>query len=225
MAKGFNQKIKILYLMQMMWEQTDEDHVLNMQQILSQLEGRGIRAERKSIYDDFEVLRNFGLDVHFKKSSPSGYYLKERTFSAKDVEYVMSLLQQEKKDNEYAELLIEKMKKQLSIHQADIEFLPVEPESAEPEIKESENEDAKKEIQILFKGKHMDAVLAYGGYLEEPKEHKSGLYKVKMHTVVDEKFYGWMVSQGFGIKIVKPKAEAEAYRAHLKKLYKQYKEK
>ena len=243
MAKVFNQKIKILYLMQMMWSETDEEHVLNMQEILTKLEEKGIRAERKSIYDDFEVLRQFGLDIRFRKSQPSGYYLGARSFSVEEVSYLMDLLLKDKQNREQAELLIEKLKNQLSSYQSDIQveleesakdtssdmnqnLLTDSKNGSTPDSKAhsaEESEEEKKEIQILFKGKHMDAVLAYGGFIEEPKEHKSGLYKVKMYTAVDEKFYGWMVSQGFGIKIVKPKAEAEAYRAHLKKLFKQYK--
>lgn len=240
MAKVFNQKIKILYLMQMMWLETDEDHVLNMQQILSKLEEKDIRAERKSIYDDFEVLRQFGLDIRFRKSQPSGYYLAERAFSVEDVTYLIRLLLLEERkempvpadETSIIEPLIQKLRGQLSVHQSDVQVVLEEPASKQDEktvVKEpgvsvlEERVGEKTEIQILFKGKHMDAVLAYGGILEEPKEHKSGLYKVKMDTVVDEKFYGWMVSQGFGIKIVKPKTEAEAYRAHLKKLFKQYK--
>ncbi len=35
----------------------------------------GITAERKSIYDDIEALREFGLDVQYKRGRPGGYYL------------------------------------------------------------------------------------------------------------------------------------------------------
>lgn len=243
MAKVFNQKIKILYLMQMMWEQTDENHVLSMQQILSMLEELGIRAERKSIYDDFEVLRNFGMDVRFRKSQPSGYYLTNRVFDENDIRYLMKLILLDEGKTEQSEVLIEKLKKQLSMHQKDItadadqKEEPVQETKAEA-LKEvsaetktvqeevvflPEEDENKKEIQLLFKGKHMDAVMAHKDRIEDAKEHKSGVYKIKMKTVVDEKFYAWMVSLGFGIKIVKPKAEAEAYRLHLKKLLKQYK--
>lgn len=49
-----------------------------MQEILDKLAGCGINAERKSIYDDLDALRDFGLDVKYKRGRPGGYYLPDR---------------------------------------------------------------------------------------------------------------------------------------------------
>lgn len=54
MAKSCNQKGKILYLQKMLSETTSQKPV-TMQEILAKLEEQGIRAERKSIYDDMET--------------------------------------------------------------------------------------------------------------------------------------------------------------------------
>lgn len=61
MAKGANQKLKIMYLMKILLEKTDEDHSISMSEILSALNQYGISAERKSIYNDLESLRQFGM--------------------------------------------------------------------------------------------------------------------------------------------------------------------
>lgn len=74
MAKSHNQKAKILFLAQMLRE-TGENRVLTMQEILSRLNDYGIQAERKSIYDDFEALRDFGMDITFKRGRNGGYYV------------------------------------------------------------------------------------------------------------------------------------------------------
>ena len=63
MAKSSNQKLKVLYLLNIMKELTDENHGLTIMQILEELQKYGIRAERKSIYGDFEALRDFGLTI------------------------------------------------------------------------------------------------------------------------------------------------------------------
>ena len=60
MPKNPNQKLKILYLMKILLEETDEEHALTMEDLLARLERAGIHAERKSIYDDFEALRIYG---------------------------------------------------------------------------------------------------------------------------------------------------------------------
>ena len=57
------QKLKLLYLMRMLEEETDAEQGLTMAQILERLEAQGITAERKGIYRDIEALREFGLDV------------------------------------------------------------------------------------------------------------------------------------------------------------------
>lgn len=57
MARSSNQKLKLLYVMQYLLHQTDEQHPAPTKQILEYLETQGISAERKSIYDDIEVLR------------------------------------------------------------------------------------------------------------------------------------------------------------------------
>lgn len=74
MAKSNNQKAKILYLEKMLRE-TGEHHAISMQTILANLMEHGIRAERKSIYDDVEVLREFGMDIRYTRERPGGYYL------------------------------------------------------------------------------------------------------------------------------------------------------
>lgn len=224
MAKAFNQKSKILYLLQILSEQTDEYHVLNMQDILAALEEKGIRAERKSVYDDVDVLRHFGYDVCFRKGQPSGYYMGKRTFEIEEIETLIRLLP----DTEDTVEIENKLRGLLSCHQAEMiqSSRGAESEEASQTVADEPflSVDGKKEkLQLLFKEKHIPAVQAFAGDGCEVKEHKSGVYKAWVETVVDGQFYGWLVSQGFGIKVVKPKAEAEAYRTYLKKLLKQYK--
>ena len=81
MAKYNNQKAKILFLQQMLYE-SGENHTISMQMILDHLEKRGIKAERKSIYDDMDVLRYFGMDIRYRRERPSGYYLAGLTNEA-----------------------------------------------------------------------------------------------------------------------------------------------
>ena len=57
MGKSFNQKLKLLYIMQMLKENTDENHAMPAIDIISALSKQGISAERNSIYDDFELLK------------------------------------------------------------------------------------------------------------------------------------------------------------------------
>lgn len=69
MAKSTNQKLKLLYLMQIMLENTDDEHGLSMAEIIDKLAAYDISAERKSIYSDFELLRFYGIDIQRNKET------------------------------------------------------------------------------------------------------------------------------------------------------------
>lgn len=247
MAKAFNQKIKILYLIQMLMQNTDSEHVLNMQEIIGWLDEKGIKSERKSIYDDFDTIRQFGIQVRFKKSTPSGYYIESRDLDLPEVQTIAAAVRGcSQIDPETADALIEKLGSNLSVFQlealrASLEVYPVEepaqvsvevPEaSVEVSVKEEAAEPKEnvevsqelEEIQLLFKEKHMDTIKARFGEEIVIKQHKETIYKTKVMLEVNPQFFGWVSSYGMGIKIAKPKTVAERYRIYLKKLLKQYK--
>ena len=75
MAANNKQKLKILYLYKMLREQTDSERGLTMAEILQNLENEGISAERKSIYRDIEVLREFGCNIETRQRGPVQYEL------------------------------------------------------------------------------------------------------------------------------------------------------
>ena len=58
MPRVFNQKIKILYLMRIFLEQTDEEHPMSVKELIAYLNSLGISAERKTVYDDIAEFWN-----------------------------------------------------------------------------------------------------------------------------------------------------------------------
>lgn len=94
MAKGINQKLKMLYLMKILLEKTDEKHSLTMPEIISSLEAYGVSAERKSIYSDIENLRHFGLDViGIKQERTYSYYIGSRDFELAELKLLVDSVQ------------------------------------------------------------------------------------------------------------------------------------
>ena len=97
MAKGANQKIKILYLMQILLHETDEEHGLTLAQISEMLSARGIDAERKTLYDDIEILRVFGLDIEKRKEKNTvKYYVVSRDFELPELKLLVDAVQSSK---------------------------------------------------------------------------------------------------------------------------------
>ena len=78
MARSTNQKLKLLYLLRYLSRESDERHVLSVADMLQELARHDIAAERKSIYDDLEALRTFGVDIVQQRGRQTGYYIGER---------------------------------------------------------------------------------------------------------------------------------------------------
>ena len=74
--KGDNQKLKMLYLVQLFSRETDDTHKLTMPEIIEKLAADGVNADRKTLYQDFEELRRFGFDIIAEKEGRKFcYYL------------------------------------------------------------------------------------------------------------------------------------------------------
>ena len=78
-------KARILYLLEILRKETDEEHGLTMPEIIQKLEEDGIQAERKAIYKDIEALRDFGYEVTKTYENPVRYRLISRDFSENDL--------------------------------------------------------------------------------------------------------------------------------------------
>lgn len=96
MAKSSNQKLKLLYLLRYLMQHSDESHPVSMAQIIEELARNGISAERKSIYDDVEALRLFGVDIVQLKGKNGGYYIGERDFELPELKLLVDSVQSSK---------------------------------------------------------------------------------------------------------------------------------
>ena len=113
------QKKKILCLMQILMERTDENHMLSASELCEALQEYGISAERKSIYSDIEALQNFGLDIVQQKGSRPGYYLASRDFELPELKLLVDAVQSSKFiTTKKSEELINKLEKLTSKYEA-----------------------------------------------------------------------------------------------------------
>lgn len=94
MAKSANQKLKLLYIVKILDEETDEQHCMSTQQLIEELGKYDISAERKSIYNDIEQLMRFGYDiVYVKARAGGGYYLAGRQFELAELKLLADAVQ------------------------------------------------------------------------------------------------------------------------------------
>lgn len=93
MARNSNQKLKLLYLLKMLNEKTDENNTMTINDMIAELERYGISAERKSIYDDLEALRHYGLDIAMRKTKTTDYYVANRVFELPELKLLVDAIQ------------------------------------------------------------------------------------------------------------------------------------
>lgn len=118
MSGSSHQKLKLLYLIRILREKSDEDHPLNAVDLIAELRKLGISAERKSIYSDIQLMNDFKLDVVQTNSPKQGWFLASREFELPEIRLLMDAVQSasfitKSKTNE----LLTKLEAQMSHHQ------------------------------------------------------------------------------------------------------------
>ena len=91
-----HQKLKMMYLAKILMEQTDEEHTITVPGMIAELSKLGISAERKSIYDDLENLKLFGLDICSRKSKTHDYFIGSREFELPELKLLVDSVQSSK---------------------------------------------------------------------------------------------------------------------------------
>ncbi len=94
MARASGQKLKLLYIVKFLSENTDENHPASTADIIANLEANGIHSERKSVYDDIEKLCDFGYDiVQVHSRLGGGYYMAGREFELAELKLLVDAVQ------------------------------------------------------------------------------------------------------------------------------------
>lgn len=108
---------RALVLLDILRRRTDEEHPLSVPRLIEELEQRGVKSERKSVYDALATLQGEGYDVVLQRGR--GYHLGEREFQLAELKLLVDAVQASKfitvhKTRE----LIQKLTRQASDYQA-----------------------------------------------------------------------------------------------------------
>ncbi len=122
MAGVQKSKLKLLYIVDILRKKTDENHYLAATEICDELSQLDIPAERKSIYNDIDILREYGFDIiHTGSKNRGGYFLGAREFELAEIRLLSDAVQaanfiSQKKTNQ----LVQKIESFASEKQAKI---------------------------------------------------------------------------------------------------------
>lgn len=92
MANQYGQKLKLLYIMNILLGETDENHPVNAKDIVDKLAAMGIEAERKSVYSDVSTLIEYGLDIERTDRYKGGYYIASKTFELAELKLMVDAI-------------------------------------------------------------------------------------------------------------------------------------
>ena len=117
---SFDQKLRTLYLMEILLERTDDEHMLNASELCTILDQEyGISTDRRTIYTEMEILDKFGLDIQQKKGKCPGYYIGARDFELPELKLLVDAVQSSKFITEKkSSQLIEKLERYVSRYEA-----------------------------------------------------------------------------------------------------------
>ncbi len=87
------QKLRLLYIIDILSRKSDEDHPLSATEIMYYLrKDYGIECERKTVYDCIENLNEYGYEI-IKSQSPRGYFMTPYYFEPAELRLLIDAVQ------------------------------------------------------------------------------------------------------------------------------------
>ncbi len=118
--KALNSKSRLLELLKLLYEKTDENHQLTTYDILEHLKKKGMVTNRKTVKADIELLIEFGMDIIISHKLSNSYFIGERVFQVPEIKMLMDSVISSKAITEHkSTVLLNKLKSLVSVHQAE----------------------------------------------------------------------------------------------------------
>ena len=114
------QNNRIIKLLEIFFNETDDDHKLTTNQLINKLAEEGISVHRNTISSDIEILKEAGYDIICEKSTQNLYYIGKRDFDNAEIKMLCDAVNAahfitEKQTSQ----LISKLLKNVSTYTAD----------------------------------------------------------------------------------------------------------
>ena len=113
----YNNKTRILLILDLLKNKTDDDHALKASDLLKMIQNEGLKCDRKTLYDDIKSLNDAGFDIIHE--SGGGYKLVSREFEDAELRLLADAVYSSKFiSSGKTKTLAEKLKKQTSMYMA-----------------------------------------------------------------------------------------------------------
>ncbi len=120
MPKTENNKLRTLKILEFLYINSDSEHRFSIAEINEYLAQFGLEAERKAIYNDFAVLREFGIEINAIKDKHYKYYIDGREFEIAELKLLVDAVASSRFISQAkSRKLIAKISKLASVHEAE----------------------------------------------------------------------------------------------------------
>lgn len=123
MKKENAYKIKLVKLLEILRQDSDEDNYLTTGYLLKKLAEEGIECDRRTLYVDIDLLNSYGYEVLCEKSigKPNKYCVADRSFDVSELRILMDAVQASKFITEKkTDKLLEKIADLAGSHKAEL---------------------------------------------------------------------------------------------------------
>ena len=121
MARSYDQKLKILYILDYLQKNSHENKPVRAGELIEMLSRKEIRCDRKTVYSDIATLQQFGIDIISVPGKNGGYYIASRNFQLPELKLLIDAVQSSRYLTEAkSRELIEKLCDQCNEHEAGL---------------------------------------------------------------------------------------------------------
>lgn len=84
-------KIKLIKILEILRQDTDEDNYMKSTELIAKLKAMGIDCDRRTLYNDIQVLNDYGYEVFCEQhpSKPNEYCIPDKEFSVPELRILM----------------------------------------------------------------------------------------------------------------------------------------
>ena len=117
MDNYYNNKTRILLVLEVLKEFSDEDHAVKADTIIKRIKDEGLKCDRKTLYDDIKSLSDAGYDIIHE--SGIGYKLVSRDFDDAELRLLADAVYSSRFISaDKSKVLLDKLKKMTSTYMA-----------------------------------------------------------------------------------------------------------
>jgi predicted DNA-binding transcriptional regulator YafY len=87
--ENVNKKGRLLYMLKLLYENTDDQHVMSTNEIIDWFAKRGLSVHRKTVKDDVDTLVQAGYDIETVHTNHSSFYFGDREFELPELKLLI----------------------------------------------------------------------------------------------------------------------------------------